>query len=144
MPFCLLQSGRVVWPADDCNRTDSCKRKLHYLYEASGVHHDQRAGITQEVSSADGLEYLIQHYYSKDPSRPHKPHVHIITPSDPQRRGCQLSLSFSVPIRKVFQELEKKGVTCDTREPSVLRIAPVPLYNSFSNVHHFIQTLSSQ
>eukprot|EP00064_Thunnus_orientalis_P017217 superscaffoldBa00003602_g17297 len=90
------------------------------------------------------LEYLIQHYYSEDPSRPRKPHVRIITPSDPQRRGCQLSLSFSVPIQKVFQELEKRGVACDTREPSVLRIAPVPLYNSFSDVHHFIQTLSSQ
>ena len=56
------------------------------------------------------LEYLIQHYYSKDPSHPDKPHVHIITPSDPQQRGCQLSLSFSVPIRRVFQELEKRGV----------------------------------
>ncbi|XP_044201315.1 kynureninase [Thunnus albacares] len=89
------------------------------------------------------LEYLIQHYYSKDPSRPHKPHVHIITPSDPQQRGCQLSLSFSVPIRKVFQELEKRGVACDMREPSVLRIAPVPLYNSFSDVHRFIETLGS-
>ncbi|XP_062270749.1 kynureninase [Scomber scombrus] len=89
------------------------------------------------------LEYLIQHYYSKDPSRPDKPHVHIITPSDPQQRGCQLSLSFSVPIRRVFQELEKRGVACDMREPSVLRIAPVPLYNSFSDVHRFVESLGS-
>lgn len=60
------------------------------------------------------LEYLIQHYYSKDPAQPHKPHVHILTPSDPQQRGCQLSLSFSVHIRKVFQELEKRGVAVST------------------------------
>lgn len=56
------------------------------------------------------LEYLIRHYYTEDPARPRKPHVRIITPSDPQQRGCQLSLSFSVHIRKVFQELEKRGV----------------------------------
>uniref|UniRef100_A0A3Q1F0M2 Kynureninase n=1 Tax=Acanthochromis polyacanthus TaxID=80966 RepID=A0A3Q1F0M2_9TELE len=89
------------------------------------------------------LEYLIQHYYSEDPTRPQKPHVRIMTPSDPQQRGCQLSLSFSIPIRRVFQELERRGVACDMREPSVLRIVPVPLYNSFSDVHRFIQTLGA-
>ncbi|XP_068575501.1 kynureninase [Cebidichthys violaceus] len=89
------------------------------------------------------LEYLIQHYYTEDPTQPHKAHVRIITPSDPQQRGCQLSLCFSIPITKIHQELEKRGVACDMREPSVLRIAPVPLYNSFSDVHRFIETLGS-
>lgn len=56
------------------------------------------------------LEHLLQHYYSEDKSKPRKPHVRIITPSNPAERGCQLSLSFSVPIRAVFQELEKRGV----------------------------------
>ncbi|KAL1273433.1 hypothetical protein QQF64_029295 [Cirrhinus molitorella] len=89
------------------------------------------------------LEYLIRHYYTKDPSDPDKPSVHIITPSDPEQRGCQLSLSFSRPIRAVFQELEKRGVACDMREPNVLRVAPVPLYNSFTDVHRFITALGS-
>ncbi|XP_034034971.1 LOW QUALITY PROTEIN: kynureninase [Thalassophryne amazonica] len=89
------------------------------------------------------LEYLIQQQYWEDPARTDKPHVHIVTPSDPQQRGCQLSLSFSIPIRKVFQELKKRGVTCDLREPNVLRVAPVPLYNSFSDVHRFIETLAA-
>ncbi|XP_061571940.1 kynureninase [Cololabis saira] len=89
------------------------------------------------------LEYLIQHYYTQDPANPHKPHVSIITPADPEQRGCQLSLCFSVPIRKVFQELERRGVACDMREPSVLRVAPVPLYNSFRDVHRFVETLTA-
>ncbi|XP_073688083.1 kynureninase-like [Garra rufa] len=89
------------------------------------------------------LEYLIRHYYTKDPSDPDKPSIHIITPSDPEQRGCQLSLSFSLPIRAVFQELEKRGIACDMREPNVLRVAPVPLYNSFTDVHRFITALGS-
>lgn len=63
------------------------------------------------------LEYLIQHYYSQDPARPHKPHVRIITPSDPEQRGCQLSLSFSTHIRKAFQELMRRGVVVRRSRP---------------------------
>uniref|UniRef100_A0A8C5FBV6 Kynureninase n=1 Tax=Gadus morhua TaxID=8049 RepID=A0A8C5FBV6_GADMO len=89
------------------------------------------------------LEYLIQHYYTRDPCRPDHPHVTILTPRDPQQRGCQLSLSFSVPIGRVFLELERRGVACDMREPSVLRVAPVPLYNSFNDVHRFVELLGA-
>ncbi|XP_034534042.1 kynureninase [Notolabrus celidotus] len=89
------------------------------------------------------LEFLIRHHYTEDPSRPHKPHVRIITPSDPEQRGCQLSLCFSIHIGKVFQELEKRGVCCDMREPSVLRVAPAPIYNSFTDVHRFVETLGA-
>ncbi|XP_077369209.1 kynureninase isoform X3 [Festucalex cinctus] len=89
------------------------------------------------------LEYLIGHYYKEDPAHLCKPHVRIITPSDPQQRGCQLSLCFSVPIQRVFEELEKRGVVCDMRHPSVLRIAPVPLYNSFRDVHRFLESLQA-
>lgn len=56
------------------------------------------------------LEYLIHHYNSEGAAQASNPHVHIITPSDPRQRGCQLSLSFSINIRRVFQELEKRGV----------------------------------
>ncbi|KAK1798851.1 hypothetical protein P4O66_007134 [Electrophorus voltai] len=89
------------------------------------------------------LEYLLQYHYSRDEADPGKPYVRVITPSDPAQRGCQLSLSFSVPIRAVFKELEKRGVACDMREPDILRIAPVPLYNSFTDVHLFISILGS-
>ncbi|XP_078690397.1 kynureninase-like isoform X1 [Branchiostoma floridae x Branchiostoma belcheri] len=70
-----------------------------------------------------------------------RPWVDIITPSNPAQRGCQLSLMFSVPITRVFTELERRGVVCDKREPNVLRIAPTPLYNSFCDVHRFVSLL---
>ncbi|XP_051997364.1 kynureninase [Xyrauchen texanus] len=89
------------------------------------------------------LEFLIKHYYCKDEFQPDKPFVDIITPSDPEQRGCQLSLSFSLPIKAVFKELERRGIACDLREPNILRIAPVPLYNTFTDVHRFITVLGS-
>lgn len=89
------------------------------------------------------LEYLIKHYHSKDESNLDKPFIKIISPSEPEERGCQLSLSFSLPIRDVFKELEKRGIACDMREPDVLRVAPVPLYNTFTDVHRFITVLGS-
>ncbi|XP_053138792.1 kynureninase isoform X1 [Hemicordylus capensis] len=89
------------------------------------------------------LEYLIKHHYSEDRNDPEKPYIKIITPSHIEERGCQLTLFFSVPIKAVYKELEKRGVACDMREPNALRVAPVPLYNSFHDVHRFIEILRS-
>lgn len=65
----------------------------------------------------------------------------VITPREPARRGCQLSLLFKQPIRPIFARLEQHGVVCDMREPNVLRVAPVPLYNSFHDVFRFVTLL---
>ncbi|XP_052532083.1 kynureninase isoform X1 [Tympanuchus pallidicinctus] len=89
------------------------------------------------------LEYLINHHYSEDKANPEKPFVKIITPPQIEERGCQLTLTFSLPIKSVFEELEKRGVACDMREPNALRVAPAPLYNSFQDVHRFIEILGS-
>ena len=69
--------------------------------------------------------------------------VEILTPADPHRRGCQLSLRVksSASGRTVFEKLEASGVTCDWREPDVIRVAPVPLYNRYEEVHRFVEIL---
>jgi kynureninase len=68
-------------------------------------------------------------------------HVSIITPYEASRRGCQLSIRFGQHGKKIFKNLIRHGVICDWREPDVIRLAPVPLYNSFLDVYTFVQTL---
>lgn len=70
--------------------------------------------------------------------------VNIITPRDPARRGCQLSIEIAldgVAGKTVHEKLEAAGTATDWREPNVIRAAPVPLYNSFADVHRFVSTL---
>jgi kynureninase len=68
--------------------------------------------------------------------------VEVLTPREPARRGCQLSLRLtSGDGRAVFGRLQEAGVICDWREPAVIRVAPVPLYNRFEDVYRFVQTL---
>lgn len=68
-------------------------------------------------------------------------HISIITPYEADQRGCQLSIRFGQYGKKIFKNLIHHGVICDWREPDVIRIAPVPLYNSFLDVHTFVQIL---
>ena len=67
----------------------------------------------------------------------------IITPSNPLERGCQLSLLFKSKGREVFEKLQSKGVIADWREPNVIRIAPVPMYNSFEDVYTLYEIMKS-
>ncbi|KAJ9264539.1 hypothetical protein DTO195F2_2356 [Paecilomyces variotii] len=64
----------------------------------------------------------------------------IITPADPMARGAQLSLLLKPGLLpKVSQALQDAGIICDKREPDVIRVAPAPLYNSFTEVWSFCQ-----
>jgi kynureninase len=72
--------------------------------------------------------------------------VKILTPRKPEERGCQLSLRIAGTrshAREVFTRLEQLGVTADWREPDVLRVAPVPLYNTYTDVYRFVDSLGN-
>ncbi|KAA8648865.1 hypothetical protein EYZ11_009829 [Aspergillus tanneri] len=81
------------------------------------------------------LEYLLLEGTAEE-SRPFR----IITPSNPEARGAQLSLLLKPGfLQNVSQKLQEAGVVCDKREPGVVRVAPTPLYNTFTEVWTFVQ-----
>ena len=63
----------------------------------------------------------------------------VITPTDPMQRGCQLSIQMHQNGKSVFQKLTRAGIIADWREPGVIRVAPVPLYNRFEDVFEFVK-----
>ena len=77
------------------------------------------------------LEFLLTHGKSEKSQ--------IITPSDPEQRGAQLSLRVSKGGRELCDRLANEGIICDWREPDILRVAPVPLYNSFLDAYVFAE-----
>lgn len=65
----------------------------------------------------------------------------IISPKEPQSRGCQLSIVAKKDGKAIFDELVKRRIVGDWREPNVIRLSPVPLYNSYSDVFELGQQL---
>lgn len=82
------------------------------------------------------LEFLIREEVSSEAN-----HFQIITPQQPEERGCQLSLFVEKNGKKLFEQISKAGVVGDWREPNVIRVAPTPLYNTFTDVYQFAQLL---
>jgi kynureninase len=100
---------------------------------------DQAGGMKplreKSVKLTGYLEFLLRNAGSKRYS--------VITSSDPNARGCQLSILAHEHPKELFKELQTAGVKCDFREPNVVRVAPTPLYNTFHEVWRFAETLSS-
>ena len=69
------------------------------------------------------------------------PRIRIITPTDPKLRGCQLSIQVLDADKTLFDKITAAGVIADWREPDVIRVAPIPLYNSFEDVYRFAELL---
>jgi len=99
---------------------------------------DQAGGMAAlRAKSVKQIEYFDRRLAESLAGR-----VENITPSELRERGCQFALRVTNDVgRRVFEELEKARVLCDWREPDVIRVAPVPLYNSFADIDRFVQIL---
>ena len=85
------------------------------------------------------LEFLINDINLKNGKELFK----IITPKEPGKRGSQLSVVCAGNAKGVFNYLTQNGVIGDWREPNVIRLSPVPLYNSFTDVFYAGQLLAA-
>ncbi|MGD1844776.1 MAG: kynureninase [Salibacteraceae bacterium] len=79
------------------------------------------------------LEFVIGEVSKKSSSID----LEVITPKEKKWRGCQLSILAHGSGKPLFDQLTQEGVVADWREPNVIRIAPVPLYNSFEDAYRF-------
>ncbi len=81
------------------------------------------------------LEFLLDHLM--------KGRVTILTPRSTAERGCQLSLRIR-DGKTVYERISRAGIVCDWREPDVIRVAPVPLYNTYRDVYEFVRILNTE
>lgn len=94
--------------------------------------------IKKRTELTNYLEYLIDDLSER---KGNLCSFEIITPRDNARRGAQLSILAHGMGKALFDSITKMGVIADWREPNVIRIAPVPLYNSFEDAYKFVKCL---
>jgi kynureninase len=100
------------------------------VFEAAGMDRLRQKSKLMSAYLADGIQSQLDAV------------LEILTPLDPDRRGCQLSLrvrSGREDGQKLFRFLAERGVITDWREPDVIRVAPIPLYNSFADCYALLQ-----
>ena len=102
------------------------------IYEEAGMQNLRNKSIQLTAY----LEFLLDDLNSKD--------IRIITPRNQDQRGAQLSIQVINANKLIYERICNKGVIADWREPDVIRVAPVPLYNSFEDVYTFSQILKNE
>lgn len=109
---------------------------IHYLALSQFVHAGMDNLREKSIRLTGYAEKVVQ-----EVGRKYGVHLEIITPSDPAQRGCQLSVIAHGKGRALYERLTQEYVSVDWREPNVIRLAPVPMYNSFEDVYRFGKAL---
>lgn len=99
------------------------------LFKEAGIQNIRKKSI--ELTGY--LEYLLNQINNDK--------IKLLTPTDPDSRGAQLSLRIPTADKSIVEKFALKGVITDWREPDVMRVAPAPLYNSFEDVYRFVEVL---
>jgi kynureninase len=100
-----------------------------------------RAGIANLRAKSEQLTAYLA-FIVAEVAKATGTNLEVITPNDPAQRGCQLSILAHGHGKALFNKLTERGVIADWREPNVIRVAPVPMYNSYEDVWRFGQILS--
>lgn len=129
------QEGAAGWQMSNAPVMNMAAHKASLeLFEKAGIKNLRKKSLLL----TGYLEFLLRSQVSHLTSQ-----VSVITPTDPKARGCQLSLQTKANGKKIFDKLTKAGIIADWREPDVIRIAPVPLYNSYEDVWRFASILAA-
>lgn len=107
---------------------------LMALHKASLDIFTEAGGLEAIRAKSELLTGYLEFIINEINHRSKKEIFKIITPGEPERRGSQLSIICTGNAREIFKYLTKNGIIGDWREPNVIRLSPVPLYNSFTDV----------
>jgi kynureninase len=94
----------------------------------------------KSVSLTGYLEFLLNRLLA---GQNVPPRFSIITPTERDRRGAQLSIRVTQNGRALCEQLARAGILGDWREPDIFRVAPVPLYNSYYDVFRFVHRFAT-
>ena len=100
------------------------------------------AGINNLIAKGQQLSNYLLFILDEINETAHENIIEIITPRNETEKGCQVSMLMMKDGKNIFEALKKEGVIADWREPNVIRIAPVPLYNSFEDIYKFGEIIS--
>ncbi len=135
-----MKKGFVPEPDVDAWQMSNAPILLLAVHRAALEMFEEVGGVAALREKSKVLTAFLE-YVIKETSQATQYPIEIITPSNPEERGCQLSLLVRQEGRKLFEFLEENGVIGDWREPDVIRIAPAPLYNTFEDVYQFGELL---
>ncbi|MBU6428326.1 MAG: kynureninase [Cyanobacteria bacterium REEB65] len=131
-PEFLVQQGAAGWQLSNAPVLSmACARASLALFA--------EAGMTQLRKRSERLSGYLLDLLSALPAD----FVEILTPKNPAEHGAQVSIRLRRDPRGALGALERAGVVADYREPGIIRLAPVPLYNTFEEVWRCSQILAS-
>jgi kynureninase len=118
----------------------SCVPVLGMAVKKASLEIFARAGMTalreKSIRLTAYLEFVLEDIFDElAQGNGASAKLRMISPQDPARRGCQLSLKLMGAGRELFGDIVEQGIIGDFREPDVIRMSPVPLYNSFEDVY---------
>lgn len=116
---------------------------LMAIHKASLKIFEEAGGMPVLRRKSEQLTAYLEFWIQKVNQELDEPLFRIITPADPKQRGAQLSLIAKKNGKLIFDKLVEQRIVGDWREPDVIRISPVPLYNSFSDLYRFGTALAS-
>jgi len=101
------------------------------------------AGFERLIQKGQQMSSYLLYLLHQLQSRPGIRRMEILTPGNTPEKGCQVSLLIPVHGKRVFEQLTEAGFFADWREPDVIRIAPVPLYNRYEEIWKFVSVIET-